>query len=109
MHKNLLLFFAIPLDIVAGSGRKSSDIPAEKEAAVFEAPIDLMSFYTFCPEVRSSAVALCGQDSPTALVRSRFLNPGRERVEYVQDRLCHVATAIGNIKAYTLAAPTGPA
>lgn len=68
-----------------------------------------MSFYTFCPEVRSSAVALCGQDSPTALVRSRFLNPGRERVEYLQDRLCHVATAIGNIKAYTLAAPTGPA
>ncbi|WP_325213465.1 DUF3991 and toprim domain-containing protein, partial [Oscillibacter sp.] len=34
--------------------------PEIKEVAVFEAPIDLMSFCTLCPEVHSNAVALCG-------------------------------------------------
>ena len=34
--------------------------PEIEEAAVFEAPIDFMSFCTLCPEIRSNAVALCG-------------------------------------------------
>ena len=34
--------------------------PEIEEVSVFEAPIDLMSFCTLCPEVRSNAVALCG-------------------------------------------------
>ena len=34
--------------------------PEIEEVAVFEAPIDLMSFCTLCPEVHSNAVALCG-------------------------------------------------
>lgn len=49
-------------------------------------------------------VRICGQDIPTALVRSRFLKLEREHVEYVRDCLCHTTAAIGNIKAYTLAA-----
>lgn len=34
--------------------------PEIGEVSVFEAPIDLMSFCTLCPEVHSNAVALCG-------------------------------------------------
>ena len=34
--------------------------PEIEEVAVFEAPIDLMSFCTLCLEVHSNAVALCG-------------------------------------------------
>lgn len=34
--------------------------PQIQEVAVFEAPIDLMSFCTFCREVTTNAVALCG-------------------------------------------------
>lgn len=34
--------------------------PEIEEVAVFEAPIDLMSFCTLCPEIHSNAVALCG-------------------------------------------------
>lgn len=34
--------------------------PEIEEVAVFEAPIDLMSFCTLSPEVHSNAVALCG-------------------------------------------------
>ena len=34
--------------------------PEIEEVTVFEAPIDLMSFCTLCPEVHSNAVALCG-------------------------------------------------
>ena len=34
--------------------------PEIEEVSVFEAPIDLMSFCTLCPEVHSNAVALCG-------------------------------------------------
>ncbi len=34
--------------------------PEIEEVAVFEAPIDLMSFCTLCPDVSSNAVALCG-------------------------------------------------
>ena len=33
--------------------------PEIEEVAVFEAPIDLMSFCTLCPEIHSNAVALC--------------------------------------------------
>lgn len=33
--------------------------PEIEEVAVFEAPIDLMSFCTLCPSVKSNAVALC--------------------------------------------------
>ena len=50
------------------------------------------------------AVRICGQDIPTALVRSRFLKLEREHVEYVRDCLCSATSTIGNIKAYTLAA-----
>ena len=49
-------------------------------------------------------VRICGQELPTAVVRSRFLKLGREHVEYVRDCLGHTTAAIGNIKAYTLAA-----
>ena len=34
--------------------------PALDQVVVFEAPIDLMSFFTLCPDVTSNAVALCG-------------------------------------------------
>ena len=34
--------------------------PALDQVAVFEAPIDLMSFFTLCPEATSNAVALYG-------------------------------------------------
>lgn len=34
--------------------------PEIEEVSVFEAPIDLMSFCTLCPEIHSNAVALCG-------------------------------------------------
>lgn len=34
--------------------------PEIEEVAVFEAPIDLMSFCTLCPGIKSNAVALCG-------------------------------------------------
>ena len=34
--------------------------PEIEEVTVFEAPINLMSFCTLCPEVHSNAVALCG-------------------------------------------------
>lgn len=47
---------------------------------------------------------ICGQELPTALVRSRFLKLEREHVEYVRDCLCSATSTIGNIKAYTLAA-----
>jgi len=49
-------------------------------------------------------VRVCGQDIPRAAVRSRLLKLGREHVLYVRDCLCHATAAIGNIKAYTLAA-----
>ena len=49
-------------------------------------------------------VRICGQELPTAVVRSRFLKLNREHVEYVRDCLDHTTVAIGNIKAYTLAA-----
>lgn len=49
-------------------------------------------------------VRICGQDIPTAMVRSRFLKLEREHIEYVRDCLCNSTVDIGNIKAYTLAA-----
>lgn len=38
------------------------------------------------------------------MVRNRFLKLEREHIEYVRDCLCNTTRAIGNIKAYTLAA-----
>lgn len=49
-------------------------------------------------------VHICGQDIPTAAVRSRFLKLEREHILYVRDCLCNTTAKIGNIKAYTLAA-----
>lgn len=49
-------------------------------------------------------IRICGEEIPTAVVRSRFLKLGREHITYVRDCLCNSTAAIGNIKAYTLAA-----
>lgn len=49
-------------------------------------------------------VRICGQDIPAAAVRSRFLKLERGHILYVRDCLCSVTNAIGNIKAYILAA-----
>ena len=87
------------------------------DADIFDGYIELMT------EVACSTketVRICGQELPTAVVRSRFLKLERElptavvrsrflklereHVEYVRDCLCHTTAAIGNIKAYTLAA-----
>jgi len=49
-------------------------------------------------------IRICGEEIPTTVVRSRFLKLGREHITYVRDCLCNSTAAIGNIKAYTLAA-----
>jgi len=51
-----------------------------------------------------NTVRICGEELPTVVVRNRFLKLERSHIEYVQDCLCHTTRAIGNIKAYTLAA-----
>lgn len=71
------------------------------DADIFDGYVELM-VEAACST--KEAVRICGQDIPTALVRSRFLKLEREHVEYVRDCLCHTTAAIGNIKAYTLAA-----
>ncbi len=50
------------------------------------------------------AVRICGNDVPAAAARSRFLRLTREHIGYVRDCLSSTTAAIGNIKAYTLAA-----
>ena len=47
-------------------------------------------------------IRICGQDMPTSMVRSRFLNLEREHIEYVRDCLYARANVIRNIKAYIL-------
>ena len=71
------------------------------DADIFDGYVELM---TEAACSMKETVRICGQDIPTALVRSRFLKLEREHVEYVRDCLCHTTAAIGNIKAYTLAA-----
>ena len=71
------------------------------DADIFDGYVELM-VEAACST--KEAVRICGQDIPTALVRSRFLKLEREHVEYVRDCLCSATSTIGNIKAYTLAA-----
>ena len=50
-------------DVLGSDKKVGFRLPCEpeiEEVAVFEAPIDLMSYCTLCPEVHSNAVALCG-------------------------------------------------
>ena len=71
------------------------------DAGIFDGYVELM---TEAACSTRETVRICGQELPTAVVRSRFLKLGREHVEYVRDCLGHTTAAIGNIKAYTLAA-----
>nr|WP_325259776.1 DUF6017 domain-containing protein [uncultured Oscillibacter sp.] len=71
------------------------------DAGIFDGYVELM--VEACCSTREN-VRICGQELPAAVVRSRFLKLEREHVEYVRDCLCHATTAIGNVKAYTLAA-----
>ena len=71
------------------------------DADIFDGYVELM---TEAACSTRETVRICGQELPTAVVRSRFLKLEREHIEYVRDCLCHVTSAIGNIKAYTLAA-----
>lgn len=75
------------------------DHPCDSD--IFEGYVELMT--EACCSTRET-VRICGQELPTAVVRSRFLKLNREHVEYVRDCLGHTTAAIGNIKAYTLAA-----
>lgn len=68
---------------------------------IFEGYVELMT-EAACSS--RETVRICGQELPTAVVRGRFLKLNREHVEYVRDCLGHTTAAIGNIKAYTLAA-----
>jgi len=80
------------------------------EGLVWDHPCDTDIFDGYVELMTEAAcstketVRICGQELPTAVVRSRFLKLERGHIEYVQDCLCHTTTAIGNIKAYTLAA-----
>ena len=71
------------------------------DSAVFDGYVELM--VEACCSSRET-VRICGQELPAAAVRSRFLKLGREHAEYVRDCLRNTTAAIGNIKAYTLAA-----
>ena len=71
------------------------------DAGIFDGYVELM---TEAACSTKETVRICGQELPTAVVRSRFLKLGREHVESVRDCLGHTTAAIGNIKAYTLAA-----
>ena len=71
------------------------------DSGLFDGYVELMA-EAACSS--RGTLRVCGQDIPTAAVRSRFLKLNREHVEYVRDCLCHAASPIGNIKAYTLAA-----
>jgi len=71
------------------------------DADIFDGYMELM---TEAACSTKETLHICGQELPTALVRSRFLKLEREHVEYVRDCLCSATSTIGNIKAYTLAA-----
>lgn len=71
------------------------------DSDIFEGYVELM--VEACCSKRET-VRICGQELPTAVVRSRFLKLESEHIEYVRDCLCNTTAAIGNIKAYTLAA-----
>lgn len=75
------------------------DHPCDSD--IFEGYVELMT--EACCSTRET-VRICGQELPTAVVRSRFLELEREHILYVWDCLCNTTDAIGNIKAYTLAA-----
>lgn len=75
------------------------DHPCDSD--IFEGYVELMT--EACCSTRET-VRICGQDLPVTVVRSRFLKLNREHVEYVRDCLRSTTAAIGNIKAYTLAA-----
>lgn len=71
------------------------------DAGIFDGYVELMT--EACCSSKET-VRICGQELPTAVVRSRFLKLEREHIEYVRDCLFNTTAAIGNIKAYTLAA-----
>ena len=71
------------------------------DAGIFDGYVELMT--EACCSSKET-VRICGQELPTAVVRSRFLKLERGHVEYVRDCLFNTTAAIGNIKAYTLAA-----
>lgn len=75
------------------------DYPCDSE--IFDGYLELMT--EACCSTRET-MRICGQDIPTAVVRSRFLGLERDHVLYVRDCLCATTSTIGNIKAYTLAA-----
>ena len=75
------------------------DYPCDSD--IFDGYVELM-VEAACSTKQT--VRICGQDIPTATVRSRFLKLEREHILYVRDCLCNTTAKIGNIKAYTLSA-----
>ncbi len=71
------------------------------DSGIFDGYVELM-VETACSA--RETIRICGEDIPTAVVQNRFLKLTREHITYVRDCLCSAAAAIGNIKAYTLAA-----
>ena len=71
------------------------------DSSILDGYVELMVETACCSK---ETVRICGQDIPTTSIRSRFLKLEREHIEYVRDCLCNTTSAIGNIKAYTLAA-----
>ena len=71
------------------------------DSSLFDGYVELM---TEAACSGAETVRLCGRDIPAAEVRSRFLKLERAHILYVRDCLCTTPAAIGNIKAYTLAA-----
>ena len=71
------------------------------DSGIFDGYVELMT-EAACSS--RETVRICGQELPTPVVRSRFLKLNREHILYVRDCLCSTTAAIGNIKAYTLAA-----
>lgn len=76
------------------------DYPCDSE--LFDGYVELMA-EAACRE-EGKTLRVCGRELPAALVRARFLKLNREHILYVRDCLCAASSAIGNIKAYTLAA-----
>jgi hypothetical protein len=71
------------------------------DSGIFDCYVELMA--EACCAVRET-IRICGQDIPTAVVRSRFLKLDRDHILYVRDCLCTTTSIIRNIKAYALAA-----
>ena len=72
------------------------------DSGLFDGYVELMA-EAACRE-EGKTLRVCGRELPAALVRARFLKLNREHILYVRDCLCAASSAIGNIKAYTLAA-----